>query len=717
MIGTAMGEFGVTKICIKFAAATFVMGCGFMPMALAADAPPVERRSVPAVEDLKKPILWGLECTAADGSGLAFGGCEQEADDGASRTRIKVSGNWKPLTDELRAKNPLQKQYEKTWALRNHLKDGIARARYIYFEGRVADDAQKSLKADVVPALEGVLKDVETLSTELGALKLDAYEAAQAKSGLATLQTVAGKLKTLSGTLTTGVTADLLKELREAQVNLERASEAFDAEPPVRALTAMVFDEKSKLVVLFGGDHFDYLMNDTWTFDPAAKKWMQRHPATAPSPRGNALLKAAGGKVTLTGGYDYTSTTDYVGAHYKEVKDGEWTYDPATDAWSGSGPGEPSGSRVYRKDPYLPESFMQGDAPNAAATDEKQKELPVNTWVLAKPPKLPKQNRDWGSVTIDTDHDMLLFFSGGHVAHGGSDVLQYHFSTNRWELPFPIEFPLGQTYSNTSYPDGYNLNRRPWVTGHTYLSYLYDPTAKKLLFTGHTRHCYEYDPVAADWTGRSVKPAGMNYGGCFFDLNCAFATGGSVCWTKESRFFRYTAAQNLWAELKVTGKAPGASVDSSVSVYDSKRDRLLMIASGYGQKYNGQVFALDLKTLAVSALTPTNMAAVPAAGGFGVDRACYDAENDVVLMGTLLPDASADGVHRTPAYDCASNRWVALKINYPTAGDKKSPQVPMGHSSGVAFDPKRKRVWGVDTNCNIYMLKLDLKSADATEMK
>ncbi len=51
-----------------------------------------------------------------------------------------------------------------------------------------------------------------------------------------------------------------------------------------------------------------------------------------------------------------------------------------------------------------------------------------------------------------------------------------------------------------------------------------------------------------------------------------------------------------------------------------------MIACGYGELYNGQINVLDLKTLAVTMLNPTNMAAVPASGGFGTDRPCYDPE-------------------------------------------------------------------------------------------
>ena len=48
-------------------------------------------------------------------------------------------------------------------------------------------------------------------------------------------------------------------------------------------------------------------------------------------PRANHRLKAADGKATLSGGYAYTSTTDYCGGQYKDVGDGEWVYDLAAD--------------------------------------------------------------------------------------------------------------------------------------------------------------------------------------------------------------------------------------------------------------------------------------------------------------------------------------------------------------------------------------------------
>jgi hypothetical protein len=564
-------------------------------MALCAPASAGEKHYRLPAEDLKQPVLWGAECQAPDGSGLAFGGCEQAAADARPHTRIKEGGAWKPIVEELRAQNPLQKHFTRAWDLRCRVKNAAARARFVWFKGLDAAEEQKRLKAEAVPAIEAVVKDLDALVAEIdggrGGFETRPYEAGQAKFALALLQSAAGKIKPLAGALAGGVSAEQIKTLSAAQVELEKASEALDCEPPARAYSPIAFDAKTKLFVLFGGDHLDYLVNDTWVFDPAKKKWTQRRPASAPPPRARHEFKAAGdGKVTLSGGYTYSSSTDYCGGQYKDLGDGEWVYDIAVNSWTASGAGkaEPPGSRVYRKNPYLPEFFLQGEKPSAAAVEATLKAMPVNTWGLPNPPQKPRLNRDWGTAVIDPDRDMILRWSGGHSAHGGSDVPHYHFSTNRWELAFPTEFPLGQLYSNTSYPDTFNFNLRPWVTGHTYLGYDYDPVAKKMLFVGHHRHCYVYDPDLADWTGRFVKPGGMIYNSCFYTLNCCRTPQGIVCWGANARVHRFDAAKNQWTELKIGGRLPGASVDHSVSVYDSKRDRVIIFCTGYGKPYSGR---------------------------------------------------------------------------------------------------------------------------------
>ncbi|HVR83772.1 MAG TPA: kelch repeat-containing protein, partial [Planctomycetota bacterium] len=420
--------------------------------------------------DLKQRVLWGSTLEVPDGPSLAFGGQDQQSEDGNPHTRIKVDGEWKSIYEQLRAANPHQAQVDRVRGAAAEAKALRARARFAWFDGR-----------DVAIEVPSVLEGPE-----------------------------------------------------------------LDAEPPPRALSPIAYDAKTKLFFIFGGDHLDYLTNDTWVFDAAQRRWSCRRPATAPPPRANHVLKAAGdGRIVLTGGYTYTSSTDYVGGQYRDLGDGEWTYDLLTDAWMGKGGVAPD-SRVFRTGRLHPDFYQQGPKPDPAAFATWLAAVPANTWIGAKPPYLPALNRDWGTAVLDSDRDLILRWSGGHSAHGGTDVLQYHLRTNRWELPNPVEFPLGQLYSNTEYPDGWNFNHRPWITGHTYQNYGYDPILKRMLFTGRREHCYIYDPDLGDWTTRFAKPKGMAYGDCFYTLTLTPTPQGLVCWTQEGKLFRFKADGSEW---------------------------------------------------------------------------------------------------------------------------------------------------------------------------
>jgi hypothetical protein len=473
----------------------------------------------------------------------------------------------------------------------------------------------------------------------------------------------------------------------------EREFEAMDVEPAARALTAIAWDPTSKLYVLFGGDHLDYLTNDTWVFDPAVPKWTLRRPTSAPPPRANHALTAVDGKIVLKGGYTYTSSTDYVGGQYRHLADGEWTYDVGANTWSGQGVAP--ATRVYRTGRLHPDHFLD---PPAGTTADLLKALPANEWVSMKPPKLPALNRDWGTAVYDPDRQLILRWSGGHSAHGGTDVLQYHTNTNRWELTMPVEFPLGQLYSNTEYPEGVNFNRRPWVTGHTYQSYGYDAITKRMYFVGRKSDCHVWDPDLGDWTARFAKPKDMAYGDCFYSLTITSTPSGLVCWTKDGRLFALEAS--AWVERPLKGKLAGSVVDNSTLAYDAKRDRLLFWRKGYGDKnpYDGEIQAVG-KDGVVSALSPEGKAKA-----VDVPYLCqirYDAANDLFLVG-----GTTEG--RTPAYDPEKNRWVSMKIGGEDPSGKKGRNV----SLGLMHDAKRKLFWAVDTNSQVYVLRLDPATAD-----
>ena len=660
--------------------------------------------------DLKDRVIWGGMCEQPEGGGLSFGGQDQEADLGQPATKLLADGQWKSVRDELRSRNPLQATHDRCAKLAERQKDILARARRLFFEGAAPAAHREEFESQVLKPQRELVGDLANFfhQPQAAAPRLEGYDAEQARYGENSFEQVrklAGA--ELSSLEEKDLSAGMLARLREVQVGLEILAEALDAEPPGRALSPIAYDPRTKLYVLFGGDHLDYLTNDTWVFDPAAKKWRQRHPILAPPPRANHTLKALGdGTIALAGGYTYASNTDYMGGQYRDVKDGEWTYDVAADTWSGSG--NSALARTYRTGPFLPEFFFEGQPPNAAAFAERLKELPPNTWVATKPPRLPQLQRDWGTAVLDPDHDLILRFSGGHCAHGGSDVLQFHLSTNLWELPFPVEFPLGQLYSNTSYPDGFNLNQRPWVTGHTYQNYGYDATAHEMLFTGRDKGCYLYDPTIGDWTGRLSKPSGMSYNSCFYTLTVCPTPQGLACWTSQGQVFRFDAASKQWMAIEQQGgRLPGSSVDNSTVVFDAHRNRLLFARKDYGDKvaFDGQLHALDLATGEVAKLSP---AGSDKAGAISyLCQLRYDAEHDLLLVGGTLPP-DGDGLRRTPAYDCQGNRWVSLKI----VGDDPSGKTGRNVSLGMMYDEKRKLFWAVDTHSNVFVLRLDPDTAD-----
>ncbi len=665
--------------------------------------------------DHKAEIVWGSDCRVTDNQGLAFDGEHKKSDDGSPHTRILRDGVWTEIHTELRNANPLQKLHDRTWALRCGVKDARARARFVYFKGLPAAEEATFIKKDIELRLAKALKELDAISSELSKAGADKYQKDQALFAQKYLKTARPLILSLGDS----IVAEEIKGLHRAQILIALASEALDAEPPARVLSPLVWDSKAKLYVLFGGDHLDYITNDTWVFDPAKQKWFQRHPVTAPAPRANHKLTATGdGKVTLSSGYRYSSSTAYLSGQYQDVNDGEWVYDIENNSWTGAGTQLPSDTREYRTGALHPDFFLQGEKPSASAWEATLEAMPVNEWILANPPYLPRLNRDWGTVRSDPNRDMILRWSGGHSAHGGTDVLHYHFGVNRWELPIPVEFPLDCLYSNTTYPNGYNLNRRPWMTGHTYNNYAYDPPSKKMIQTGRPSNFYIYDPEIGDWIGRGKKPKGMSYYNCFYTLTVTATPQGALCWGNNRQVHLYDHVTNAWSQLKLTGdKLSAASVDNSTSCYDSKRGRVLVISKPYGHKnkFGGQIHAIDPKTGVVTALSPKNMAAASQISR--IDRGCYDAKNDIFLLGSGL--RGHEGVSPTAAYDCANNCWVSLDIKYKTK--KRGPRTvrlyPAGVSSGIIYDPKRKLIWGTDAHSQVYILRLDAKKAGMTELK
>ena len=121
--------------------------------------------------DLDQRVIWGVEVRTPDGGGLAFGGQDQEADDGRPHTRVWRDGGWVDIHEQLRAANPLQQDRERVWKHRNAIKDHLARERAAFFRGAAGTEEAASLSARLTKIREelGVLLvDVSGLRGDLG---------------------------------------------------------------------------------------------------------------------------------------------------------------------------------------------------------------------------------------------------------------------------------------------------------------------------------------------------------------------------------------------------------------------------------------------------------------------------------------------------------------------------------------------------------------------
>ena len=163
----------------------------------------------------------------------------------------------------------------------------------------------------------------------------------------------------------------------------QRAKPKFCAAPQADLSKPIIWGAQCNvsddLGLAFGGDHLDYVTNDTWVFDPAKQRWEQRHPETAPPPRANHTLTAAGnGKVELSGGFTHNNADIwYMGPLYQLRDDGDWVYDVAANTWTSLAGqnGVAPDQRAYRTMAcFLPQGFIEaGGRPDAAANEAKLK--------------------------------------------------------------------------------------------------------------------------------------------------------------------------------------------------------------------------------------------------------------------------------------------------------------------------------------------------------
>jgi hypothetical protein len=667
------------------------------------------RKLGPGRHPSKLLIAWESKCKKPEGSGLAFSGLHQTATDGRPHTRILKEGKWVEIYDELREKNPLQKYCDRANEMKTQLMRARARARHIYFKGLKENEQKRRVASEATPLYDAFKKDFARLLSALKEPgKLEEYEKTQVSFAVKHLNAAQERIQRVLSPLS----ADHINALQEAEVEIAMGADALDAEPTPRVMSDIVYDSKTGLYVLFGGDHFDYLMNDTWVFDSKKRKWEQRHPEKAPEPRGKHSVSAPGnGTVTVEGGYYYDPKGN--NGTYRYIGGDAWTYDIVANTWKTSGQDKPwrPDTRTYWGRRFHPKALLAGPRPDAAANEAKLKALPINTWVNMKPPVRPAGNRDWGTVALDTDRDQILHWNGGHSAYCATDVAHYHLSVNRWEVPYAAELPLGMIGASGAALSGYSFGKRHWITNHSWNSYTYDPGLNRMVVAGSMSnwqfkwdpYFYIYDSGLGEWSERHRKPfAQILPGGVLLTLT----RDGVLCFIGKGHFYLLDRKTMKWKHFKVPEIKIKSSADWTGFTYDAKRDMAMLVGRSGHNMYKGKVIhAVDMKTRKYKKIVPENPE-ILGNGFYTLREWRYIPDLDLfVFADGLRIEKEVKGKKKLvagtvmPAYSPANNRWLTLAV-------KGSPGY--GFSTGMRYDQKRKLLWVVHSRSTVHALRLDL---------
>lgn len=532
---------------------------------------------------------------------------------------------------------------------------------------------------------------------------------------------------------------------------------ALAVQPEGRAHAPMAYDPATRKIVLFGGDHLDYLMNDTWVYDCATRTWEKKNPAVRPAPRaGHALLyMPRSGKIVLMGGYGYSWNQtnafemwkyDIAGNSWELIKrfatGDTWpkmaamrpvlcglsavdrgdtvvaVADSAPTIYSFSGRAwrmacDPSvtdaaGTAAYglTRDTVAvrggwtePSWFTAGvPAPDTAASEAALRALPIGTWTRITPPKTPQSEyRAWGTTILDPDRDQFLKWSGGHVAHCGTDVPHYSISQNRWTIGYVPEWPLEYNGYNSPDPGPFTFNGRPFMPCHTVKSYAYDVRSRKMIFT-YIYHTYVYDPDRMDWEKHDIH---TSFGGSGYGTGLVSTPHGAVCvgnnapglaHPSTSRVFLWEPDSLNWRALPLSGVTmDGFWADVAGVVYDEKRDRVLLTV-GRGGGASARLFSYDFATGTATRLMPADSVLARSSGNYYRECA-YLPKLDAVIFQARVDSSNL-------IYDCANDRWakMAVKGFVGTMEDR---------GTGFMYDKKRNLLWNSDHYCANYAIRLD----------
>ena len=622
------------------------------------------------------------------------------------------NGAWRRL-DAAPDATELRGVLETVASLHRH---GVAAARNIFyaFGMRAADDTKRAgvfmgvVHEPTITVIRRLLARMEKEGPHSG-FDAESLAAAQRLTNEALTLMAAAKEGFEAGQLS----AELIAKAEDASWCLDEAAFALAAKPSPRYAPTVGYDPERKLFVLFGGDHGDFVLADTWLYDPAKRSWRQFWSKSVPEARcgGQMVWLPKAKKLALLGGNTALRKLTYQN-FLQPCSPDVWLFDPENgwqlavkagdevkvktkDNWplfmnlnpvvclgddtlvalaiggnyyrdfmSSStwmvrieastpkdAPAEPSAVRLYRSvvPEYNPQWYDAAPRGSRDEVDSMLAAMPANHWVEVPRPPATCGETSWGTALFDPGRDQLYTWSGGHCADPSDAMHTYHVGINRWSIGY-VAGGIGKGTLFTGRPDCLN---------HTYKNFAFDPVTR-LVVAPHQAGTHVYDPDARDWT-RFTREQPFGYE--TYTTKCLGTPKGVVAWTGGSMegtrtqpfFGLFDAKAMKWTALPVKGTLPKViHGDENGMTWDPKRNVLYLHSSKTYEKFDGEVWRYDFESTAVEPLKPRNTEAM--GERIRPRETCYVPPLDMVILGIGFLNG------KQVAYDVAGNRWVRLGI-------------------------------------------------------
>ncbi|MEM3493455.1 MAG: kelch repeat-containing protein [Thermoplasmata archaeon] len=445
--------------------------------------------------------------------------------------------------------------------------------------------------------------------------------------------------------------------------------------PSAREYPALVYDNVNDVVILFGGYDGTNYLSDTWVYDFAQNKWINRMPSTSPEGRSRAGYAFIGdnGVMLLYGGYNGRYLPD------------TWIYNYSTNTWTPKI--VPPSARYGYMMAYSPQQNLVvvfGGYDTAYRADTWHYYPGNNTWVnvtgAVRPPA-----RAYAGFTYDQNAQKFVLFGGYDGTSYLADTWAYDATTQTWTQRFPPAAPPSRyrcelvydnlnklcvlfggysvhapTYLNDVW--FYNYSTNTWIpkyappTARYGYSMVYHETAQKfVLFGGYDGvargDTWIYDPSAGTWTnvtpGTSPTPryyAAMAYDSSTQQILLFGGYSGSVY---LSDTWIYNLTTNTWTQ-KLPSAAPSGREGASLA-YNGSANCFILFGG-----YNGTYFN-DTWTYTISTNTWTNKSpaiAPPARNAHGM---LYDPSSTSTI---IFGGYSGSYLNDLWCYDLAANTWT-----------------------------------------------------------